>query len=532
MMTSNERRDAREAAVRAFNLIARNAGLGPLASRPAPEAVIEFWRSLRSAVPAEEVQALERARQLWCDNGGVNLEDSLLQPDEGSELGIPFPGGEEPVPGHCRQVRADTPGFRLRSKAFMLTFNSLAFVASPDQWAAFQGWVEERKQRYRATYWSATLETSEAAVENGRVHLHCYFSWHGIEAKGVDHQTLDAWVFQGVRPRVDTNTEARSPWQWLKAAQHGHFYVAVHKSGTIFAATNYPAWGGLWAPDAAWVVSLWRHHKLDHAAFLALSVKLRDGHDRRKACADMVLASETTAGYAEERAAAKKLIQASAKPFKPLPDDIQQWKLQYETPAERYKMLVLYGPSCTGKSRLARSLFGEDRTLVVDVQHADHPDLKGFKRKLHKAVLLDEVSSPSFIVANKKLLQAHVDGAILGQSATQLYSYEVFLWRTPIILTTNNWELSAFSPADKNWLTTNCVDVHINSPVWQPDTLAASTTPAEHAPSFASADNASGVSPGSLPQAQPLASAAMAAGTRRPADSMEQCSGPENKRLC
>ena len=107
----------------------------------------------------------------------------------------------------------------------------------------------------------------------------------------------------------------------------------------------------------------------------------------------------------------------------------------YEEIEERYKMLVLHGPSRTGKSRLARDLFGMSRTLVVDVQHAEHPDLRSYDRRRHVAILLDEVASPAFIVNNKKLLQAHVDGAILGQSATQMYTYEIFLWRTPIIFT-------------------------------------------------------------------------------------------------
>ena len=88
---------------------------------------------------------------------------------------------------------------------------------------------------------------------------------------------------------------------------------------------------------------------------------------------------------------------------------------------------------------------------------------------LHKAVLFDEVSSPEFVVGNKKVLQAHIDGAILGQSATQLYTYEVFLWKIPLMLTTNNWEYSAFTESDKNWLETNCVAVHIDSPVWVTD---------------------------------------------------------------
>ena len=112
-------------------------------------------------------------------------------------------------------------------------------------------------------------------------------------------------------------------------------------------------------------------------------------------------------------------------------------------------MLVLFGPSRTGKSRLARSLFGDERTLVVDVQHGAHPDLKSFDRERHDAVLLDEMSSPRFVVDNKKLLPAHVDGDILGQSPTQFFAYEVWLWKTAIMLTTNNWEYSNFSAAGK-----------------------------------------------------------------------------------
>ena len=143
-----------------------------------------------------------------------------------------------------------------------------------------------------------------------------------------------------------------------------------------------------------------------------------------------------------------------------------KWKLQYGSALERYQMLVLHGPSRTGKSRLARSLFGEMETLVADVQHAVHPDLHGFDRKKHKAILLDEVSSPQFIVQNKKLLQAHVGGAIFGQSATQLYTYEVFLWRIPIMLTTNVWDYASYAEPDKNWIESNCVAVHIAQPVW------------------------------------------------------------------
>ena len=68
---------------------------------------------------------------------------------------------------------------------------------------------------------------------------------------------------------------------------------------------------------------------------------------------------------------------------------------------------------------------------------------------------------------NKKLLQAHVDGAILGQSATQMFTYEVFLWRVPIILTTNKWDLSGLTDAELDWVRSNCVAVHVDTLVYE-----------------------------------------------------------------
>ena len=215
------------------------------------------------------------------------------------------------------------------------------------------------------------------------------------------------------------------------------------------------------------MTKLWRGHKLSHVGYLALSSRLRDGHGRRKACVDAVIATGSAANAQRERALARKAIAQTSKPFRPLSDQIQAWRLQCHEKQERYLLLVLFGPSRTGKSRLARALHGDACTLVVDVQHAEHPDLRSYQRAQHHAVLFDEVHQPTFITGNKKVLQAHADGAILGQSATQLFSYEVFLWRTPLMLTTNNWDLSKLTPSDRNWIDENCVAVCIDQPVWQ-----------------------------------------------------------------
>ena len=261
------------------------------------------------------------------------------------------------------------------------------------------------------------------------------------------------------------DTENRGGTFWLRAIQHGHWYFQTPKIGKVFWVTNYSAWSAGWVPDAAWVVSMWKQHKITHEDFLAVSLKIRDNHDRRKQMVEAVMADERAQLFAKEQAAARQCIAEVAMIFKPLPDQIQWWRMQYYEIQERYYMLVLFGPSRTGKSRLGRSFYA--RTLVIDVQHAAHPDMQRYVRGRDDAVLLDEVASPELIVTNKKLLQAHIDGAKLGQSATQKFTYEVFLWRTPIILTTNNFDYASYSVADRNWIESNCIAVHIPEPVWQ-----------------------------------------------------------------
>ena len=357
--------------------------------------------------------------------------------------------------------------FRLKSKAFLLTFNSADFDSGRALWDSFLVWISERVQQTGAAQWSAALERSLHSSKGDRVHLHVYFSWLGPSARGVDCRGTDSWMFRGVRPRVDVNTEARGPSLWLKAVQRGHFYCSVRKEGALFTGTNYPAWAGGWVPDAAWVVGLYRQHKLGHARYLQLSALLRDGHERRKASVEAARATEAEHAFEQERAWAREHILAKALPFKPLVPEVERWMMGYEEVEERYRMLVLCGPSRTGKSRLARSLFGAERTLVVDVQHAEHPDLRCFRRHEHRAVLLDEVAGPTFVVNNKKLLQAHVDGAKLGQSSTQLFSYEVFLWRVPIMLTTNNWCLDELTEDQREWVASNCIAIHVGEPVFE-----------------------------------------------------------------
>ena len=474
-----------------------------------------LYEAISAKGSAEQLGRLGELRSEWSRAGGAGWQQSFL--DAGKErLEMALRAAESPggaaedenrgdieIEGHHTLQQSFYKGagkFRLRARAFMMTYNSLAFVLSPRQWDDFLVFVKGRAEKYNATYWSCTCEVSTHAQNPGRIHYHAYFSWHG-RSSGIDHSTTNEWVYAGVRPRVDANTENRGPSEWLRATRHGHFYVWVWKSGTVYAETNYAPWEGLWAPEAWWVVSLWRMHKLDHDTYRQLSAKLRDGHDRRMACLEAVVATETRHAYKAEQSAALAAIQARAKPMKPLCPAIESWMMHFGEVDDRYKFLVLHGPSRTGKSRLARSLFGAEKTLVVDVMNAHEPNLHSYRRGVHRAVLLDEMQGPDFIIRTKKLLQMHIDGAELGKSPTMQYAYHVFVWRTPIIITTNHWTLEGLDAADREWVEANCVAVEISEPVWEVTPSAEAAAPGEAStPRNVGKRPASSLTPGSSPQ--------------------------------
>ena len=481
--TKDENRGVRDAALRSLNEVAATLELPTVTLRASSKDIIAQYKTLCSKLCHEHVETVRAATDKWHAHGGCDLPTAALASLE-RELSDETPELDGVVHSH-RILQQEFYGarkgaFRLCSKAFMLTFNSIAFVSSPDFWAAYQAWVEERARHHEATYWSCTLEISTHSQDAGRIHLHGYWSWHG-QSRGVDQRNTDAWVFKGVRPRVDVNSDRRGPSEWLRATQHGHFYVQVFKIGTVYSATNYAPWERDWIPDHWWFTKLWKQHKLDHDQFLRLSMQYREGHDRRRAWVDAVRVSESASAHVDEQTAALSMIESRSKDFKPLPPALERWKMQYDDyPTDRYMFLVLYGPSRTGKSRLARSLFGAASTLVVDIENAAHPNLKAYRRGVHKAILLDEMKSPSFLVHNKKVLQAHIDGAWLGDSPTQQYLYEVFLWRTPIIITTNNWVLEHLPREDREWIGSNSIAYFVGEPVWV--TLSQSCEPAPSTP--------------------------------------------------
>ena len=448
---SNARKARRKAAVRELNVLAAEMGLPPISVKQHRAVDVEqqaraLQRRMRNAGDAAR---LRRPLTAWIANGG-ELTVPVL--DEGDPETQP----RSPVDGH----RVLGRGYRLESKAFMLTYNSRSFTQAV--WTDFERFTSGLADRLGARAWAACLEESE---EPGRKHLHSYYFW--TDGKGVRFRNLDTFAFQDVTPRADVCRGAAQDRFNRTAALRGFYYVALKKRGTLEAAANYHAWIDYF-PKAQWVTAWWNQHKLTHEQYLEVSVRLRSGHAARKAEVESVVADERRFSLKRRRQEALELLAKRRRGFKPRPEQVRRWLASFDEPDWRYSMLVLVGPSKMGKSEWAKDMRGVEKTLLIDCQNAEHPDLADYDPDRHAAVIFDEISGPDFVLRNKKLLQGHVDGARLGQSPTQRFAHQVMLWRVPLVLTCNHWDPAAddLHPSDLDWLEQNCVVQTVSDPVW------------------------------------------------------------------
>ena len=74
----------------------------------------------------------------------------------------------------------------------------------------------------------------------------------------------------------------------------------------------------------------------------------------------------------------------------------------------------------------------------------------------HGLILFDEVEAGQ-VTQQQKLFQAQAAPVQQGCSATNCHSYEVFVWRTPLVLCTNTWHasLARLESADQEWIAAN-----------------------------------------------------------------------------
>ena len=95
------------------------------------------------------------------------------------------------------------------------------------------------------------------------------------------------------------------------------------------------------------------------------------------------------------------------------------------------------------------------------------PPLRDFQHNLHDHVHFDE-ASPKMVLKYKKLFQCPNALAQIGCSATNMFSYSVYMHRSLLVIASNTWrsELSALLAEDREWLESNQVLVDVHEPLY------------------------------------------------------------------
>ena len=189
------------------------------------------------------------------------------------------------------------------------------------------------------------------------------------------------------------------------------------------------------------------------------------GYMGRAKQAEAVQQEEQLQALREEQRLVQAALAHLQRPFKEeVIEQLRPWAAQFDHMAMRYKFLILRGGSQSGKSTLAKSLhtiFNWKRPYIQVVQDTLFADLKEFSRAEHGLVVFDNINDMQFIMGQRALVQSNDMVHTLGQSATGIYAYSVWLYKIPIVGTV---DLSATWNSSDPWMRDNMVLIDLLGP--------------------------------------------------------------------
>ena len=142
VQTSNARQRERRTALALLNELADDVGVRKIRAKSKAVAVEQFVRILEKRCHTDDRhERLRAAVELYTENGGVFSVPLETAPDIPSYTDMQEDGECSDIP-HVQQHRVLQAGFRIKSKAFMLTFNSLTITM--ETWPAFRKWVRQK----------------------------------------------------------------------------------------------------------------------------------------------------------------------------------------------------------------------------------------------------------------------------------------------------------------------------------------------------------------------------------------------------
>ena len=362
---------------------------------------------------------------------------------------------------------AEPTPFTLTGTSFLFTWNIGAPEDPHAEWLHFLEWRSQQSVgAFRGVRFSATMEESLQSEDVDRVHIHEQREM----CKKLTRAAVDTFQYTTVsdclvKPNcaanymeaIGSSSDGQSRGRgaaYRAACDRAHFYVQANKFGTLFVETNWPMQTNF-RVQAKWFDDLVARGKLSRDQWLQYAYDTTIGFSSRRRNFEALETYEKDKAITADVAELQRQI-AERCPKKPwradLVQEVQGWLEQFAVPNDRATILVLWGPSRSGKTRFAMSDVFGSKPLKVDVGDGQDLNIQGWDHRTHSHLVLDNVNGSDFIMRWRHVLMGPPEAVQLGQSQTGMYTYSVFLGRKPVVCSMDEdatW-------TSKRWLDANC----------------------------------------------------------------------------
>ena len=419
--------------------------------------------------PGPLATRLRLAVREWSDNGGC-LSRPMVEmdsDDDQSDAGLP-------------QHKVLEPGFALRTKACMLTYNNKDF--DRDTWATFMDWFKVLCKTVHVRRWSACLEESthseRAAGQGSRYHIHAYLYW--TDGVGISCRDLKRFEFQSTLPNVQKCNVSHKVTP-KTAATHGLWYVSLIKTGTLVVQTNFVEWVH-YVPKRIWLDSVYEQGKLTHERYQELSMHFPSGYTGRKRDTEQLVRDEHD--QAVHALVAHEQQRLETKAWRSFPEVDEFEGFFGGAPHHRRPILVIVGDTNCGKSLLGGSILQRLASRMdlqgfveITVEGDAELDLRDFRVNKHSGILLDGMADAKTLKSHREVLQGRPKVLKGGRSATMIYSYAYTLCNRAVIATFDSAAANLHMLTTDHWLSCkkNVIVLRLTAPAWLDSNVPAQT---------------------------------------------------------
>ena len=481
---------SKRAFVKLLMTMAAMYGLNLGVSRSSPDA--EVTRAYRQAMKKihpdkggnpQHAQQINNAKDVWDQaqadkgrpgrptnepEGGARPQNNPGNPRKRTQGGVARSAvrpGAEPEPNPSADARGEIADpeevrrtYRIQSLGVMLTYNGIQDLA---QWRRFLAFVAAKKKGWGVKHWCATLERCETS---GRLHIHLYVQFFSMR-----NRSSGPFAFEGIRPRADPNDylgEGINKRCVQKSIDRGFFYVWADKVGTERDEHGAPCVSGNYAPcwtkerfryqvHGRWPENLWKARKLSTAVYDDYLFLCRDGVIGRKKNLDACVEREEKKERDQEIQARVKRIRANPNLYVPFPEvpEAQRWLKSFQTDAIRYPILVALGPSFSGKTEWAKSLFQNPLTVEIGKLENFPEKFREFDKKKFDGIVCDDVRDLEWVSSHQEKLQGSYERVVeFGSTPGGQCAYFRDMYCVPLVITIN-WSTGNLGYLDSHdWL--------------------------------------------------------------------------------